>query len=440
MKDLTNGKITKVILQFTLPILIGNLFNLAYNLADTRIIGSYLGNDALAAVGSISTYSDLIVGLIVGIANGFAVVIARYFGMGNREKVRKTFSLALMLGILIAAVLMAASLLGLNQIMNVLNVMEVHRANSQGYISIILYGLIFSIIYNILASSLRAIGDAYTPLLFLILSACMNVGLDILCVGVWKMGVEGAATATVVSQFIAAVLCFVYTWIKYPLLHFSFKDFLPSREYTDQLIPAGFSMGMMNCLVSIGTVALQTAINTLGTNTIVAHAATRKLTNLYMLPFGTLGAAMATFAGQNFGAGKIDRIKKGIKSSLFIAYAWCILVLIMSYTICPYLIIAITDTSIQEVIQTACLYQRVDTLVYMLVPTITILRNSLQGMGDHKTPIISSSLELAGKMAFAFALTPIFGYWAIILAEPVVWAVMVIPLIFSMIKRLRAAN
>ena len=440
MKDLTNGKITKVILQFTLPILIGNLFNLAYNLADTRIIGSYLGNDALAAVGSISTYSDLIVGLIVGIANGFAVVIARYFGMGNKEKVRKTFSLALMLGTLIAAVLMTASLLGLNQIMNVLNVMEVHRANSQGYISIILYGLIFSIIYNILASSLRAIGDAYTPLLFLILSACMNVGLDILCVGVWNMGVEGAALATVVSQFIAAVLCFAYTWIKYPMLHFSFKDFLLSREYTDQLIPAGFSMGMMSCLVSIGTVALQTAINTLGTNTIVAHAATRKLTNLYMLPFGTLGAAMATFAGQNFGAGKIDRIKKGIKSSLFIAYAWCILVLVMSYTICPYLIIAITDTSIREVIQTACLYQRVDTLVYMLVPTITVLRNSLQGMGDHKTPIISSSLELAGKMAFAFALTPIFGYWAIILAEPVVWAIMVIPLIFSMIKRLRAAN
>ena len=440
MKDLTNGKITKVILQFTLPILIGNLFNLAYNLADTRIIGSYLGNDALAAVGSISTYSDLIVGLIVGIANGFAVVIARYFGMGNREKVRRTFSLALMLGIMIAALLMTASLLGLNQIMNVLNVMEVHRANSQGYISIILYGLIFSIIYNILASSLRAIGDAYTPLLFLILSACMNVGLDILCVGVWNMGVEGAALATVVSQFIAAVLCFAYTWIKYPMLHFSFKDFLPSREYTDQLIPAGFSMGMMSCLVSIGTVALQTAINTLGTNTIVAHAATRKLTNLYMLPFGTLGAAMATFAGQNFGAGKINRIKKGIKSSLFIAYAWCILVLVMSYTICPYLIIAITDTSIREVIQTACLYQRVDTLVYMLVPTITVLRNSLQGMGDHKTPIISSSLELAGKMAFAFALTPIFGYWAIILAEPVVWAIMVIPLIFSMIKRLRAAN
>ncbi len=440
MKDLTTGKITKVIIQFTMPILIGNLFNLAYNLADTRIIGSYLGNDALAAVGSISTYNDLIIGFIVGIANGFAVVIARYFGMGNKEKVRRTFSLALMLGILISAVLMAGSLLGLNQIMDILNIMDEHRANSKGYISIILYGLIFSIIYNVLASSLRAIGDAYTPLLFLILSACMNVIFDILCVGVWNMGVEGAALATIVSQFIAAMLCFVYTWIKYPMLHFTLKDFLPTREYTNQLIPAGFSMGMMSCLVSIGTVSLQTAINTLGTNTIVAHAATRKLSNLYMLPFGTLGAAMATFSGQNFGAGKIDRIKKGIRSALFIAYVWCILVLIMSYTICPYLIVAITDTSIDEVIQTACLYQRVDTLVYMLVPTITILRNSLQGMGDHKTPIISSSLELIGKVAFAFALTPIFGYWAIIFAEPVVWAVMVIPLIFSMIKRLKAVQ
>lgn len=440
MKDLTTGKITKVILQFTIPLFIGNLFNLAYNLADTRIIGSYLGNQALAAVGSVSTFSDLIVGFIVGIANGFAVVTARYFGMGNKEKVKRAFSLALLLGIVITAVIMLCSLIGLNGILSILNVMDEHRSLSKGYISIIICGLLFSIVYNVLASSLRAIGDAYTPLLFLILSACMNVGFDILCVGVWNLGVQGAALATIVSQCIAAVLCFIYTWVKYPVLRFTIIDFKPDGEYLKQMIPAGFSMGFMNCLVAIGTVSLQTAINKLGTNIIVAHAAARKLTNIYMLPFGTLGAAMATFVGQNYGAGKIDRIKKGIISALSISYVWSIIVIIMSYTICPYLIIAITDTSIEEVISTACLYQRIDTLFYMLVPTISILRNSLQGMGDHMTPIVSSGLELALKVAFAFALAPFFGYWAIIWSEPVAWIIMVIPLIYSILKRLKTVS
>lgn len=437
-KDMTKGNTTKVILQFAGPVFLGNLFNLAYNLADTRIIGTYLGNEALAAVGSISTFSDLIVGFVVGIANGFAVITARFYGMDRKDKVKRSFSLSLFWGVLITAIIMLCSLIGLGAIMDILHIQTQHKGDSSAYMSVILYGLIFSIIYNVLAANLRAIGDAYTPLIFLILSACLNVVLDILCVGALHMGVQGAAVATVISQFISALLCFIYTWKKYEMLRFRGVDFLPEKDYTRLLLPAGFSMGLMSCLVSFGTVALQTAINTLGTNTIVAHAGTRKLTNLYMLPFSVLGTTMSTFAGQNYGAGRIDRIREGLKRALFMAWGWCIVVIIMTYTICPYLIKAITDTEIQEVIDTACLYQRVDTLVYFLVPTITILRNSLQGMGDHITPIFSSGLELVGKVVFALALTPSLGYWAIIFSEPVVWAIMVIPLIISMLKRLKA--
>ena len=192
------------------------------------------------------------------------------------------------------------------------------------------------------------------------------------------------------------------------------------------MLASGMSMGLMNSLVAFGTLSLQTAINTLGTNTIVAHAATRKLTNLYMLPFSVLG--------------RYDRIRSGLKVSLGCSYIWCVIVMLASYTICPYLIVAITDTRIQEVIDTACLYQKFDTLFYLLVPTITILRNSLQGMGDHITPIFSSGLELAGKVLIAMLLTPVIGYWGIIVSEPVVWAVMVIPLIVSMVKRMKRAG
>lgn len=440
MKDLTKGKPSRIILYFTLPILIGNLFNLAYNLADTRIVGSYLGNDALAAVGSISTLNDLLVGFVVGLANGFAVITAQYFGRGEKERARKLFALSLEIGLAVTGILVAASLGFMPRLLEGLNVMPEHRTASAQYITVIIAGLFFSIIYNVLAGSLRAIGDAYTPLIFLIISAFLNVGLDIVCVKYLGMGVRGAAVATVIAQAVSALLCFIYTWRKYEFLHFHMRDFLPEKKMTVPMLQSGISMGLMSSLVAFGTLALQTAINTLGTNTIVAHAAARKLTNLYMLPFGVLGTAMATYCGQNFGAGRMDRIRSGLKAVLGYSYVWCVLVLAASYTVCPFLIRAITDTKIQEVISTACLYLRVDTLVYVLVPTISILRNSLQGMGDHITPIISSGLELSGKVSVAVLLTPRIGYWGIILAEPIVWIVMVIPLIISMVRRLKLSG
>ena len=439
MKDLTHGKPARIILYFALPILIGNLFNLAYNLADTRIVGTYLGNDALAAVGSISTLNDLLVGFIVGLANGFAVIMAQHFGSGDKNKSRKVFALSILMGLVVTAIVVAGSLIFMDGLLDWMNVMDEHREASVAYITVIIVGLFFSIIYNVLAANLRAIGDAYTPLIFLIISAVLNVVLDILCVKYMDMGVRGAAVATVVSQAVSAVLCFGYTWKKYAFLHFNIKDFVPKKEFLKPMIEGGLSMGLMNSLVSFGTLSLQTAINTLGTNTIVAHAATRKLTNLYMLPFSVLGTTMATYSGQNYGAGRYDRIRAGLKVSLGCSYIWCVIVLIASYTVCPYLIVAITDTGISEVIDTACLYQRFDTCFYLLVPTITILRNSLQGMGDHITPIFSSGLELVGKVLIAMLLTPVIGYWGIIVSEPIVWAVMVIPLIASMVKRMKRA-
>ncbi len=439
MKDLTHGKPAKIILYFALPILIGNLFNLAYNLADTRIVGTYLGNDALAAVGSISTLNDLLVGFVVGLANGFAVIMAQYFGSGDRNKSRKVFALSILMGLIVTAVIVAGSFIFMGGLLEWMNVMDEHREAATAYITVIIAGLFFSIIYNVLAGNLRAIGDAYTPLIFLVLSAVLNVALDILCVKYLGMGVKGAAVATVASQAVSVILCFIYTWKKYPFLHFRIKDFVPEGVLVMHMIESGMSMGLMSCLVSFGTLSLQTAINTLGTNTIVAHAATRKLTNLYMLPFSVLGTTMATYSGQNYGAGRYDRIRSGLKVSLSCSYIWCLIVLVASYTICPYLIVAITDTSIQEVIDTACLYQRFDTCFYVLVPTITILRNSLQGMGDHLTPIISSGLELVGKVLIALLLTPVIGYWGIIISEPIVWAVMVVPLIISIAGRLKKA-
>ncbi len=438
MKDLTRGKPLSVIIRFAIPVLIGNIFNLLYNLADIRIIGSFLGTDALAAIGSVSTLNDLLVLFLMGLANGFAVRSALFYGMGEEDKVKKTYVHALLYGILITLAVVVFCLLALQPILSLLNVMGEYREAAGAYIRVILYGLFFTVIYNTMAAVLRSIGDSVTPLLLLMFSTVLNVVLDLICVGTLGWGVAGAAWATVTAQMISVVLCFFYIRARYPFLRLHRKELRPDPEFDRSLLAAGFSMGLMSSLVQFGTLTLQGSINTLGTNVIVAHAATRKLTTFYMLPFSTLASTMSTYVSQNYGAVRIDRIRQGLKTTLLMSYIWCAVVLVISYTICPTLIRLITDTDIQEVMEIGALYQRVDTIFYVLVPTISIFRNSLQGLGVHLVPVISSGLELTGKVLIAVFLTPVIGYWAIIWSEPVVWVIMLIPLLISMRRKMRA--
>lgn len=435
MRDLTKGNINKQILTFALPVFISYLFNQAYSIADTRIIGSFLGNDALAAVGSISTFNDMLSSFIIGISNGFAILTARYFGKKNNDAVRRSVGSSLTLAMVITLVCMIFSIVGLNQILSMLRVQADHRENAYSYILIIIIGLIFLCVYNVLVSSLRAIGDTFTPLIFLIISTVINIAFDLIMVGSLHMGVVGAAYATIVSQFIAMLLCFLYAWKRYPEIRLKLIDLLPQKDMVRLMLPAGLSMGFMSCLVNIGTVTLQTAINGLGTNTIVAHSATRKMSAIYMMPFSTLSTTMATFVSQNFGAGEYERIKKGIRNALIMGYSWSVIAMLLTYTVYPYFIVAITDTRITEVVDIACRYQRVDSLFFMICATITTVRNSLQGMGDHTTPIVSSGLEMLGKIILALVFTPIFGYWAVIWTEPIVWIIMVIPLLVSLFRK-----
>lgn len=433
MKDLTKGNPSKLIVQFAIPILIGNLFQLFYSLVDTRIVGSTLGNEALAAVGATGTLNNLIIGFLIGLTNGFAIIVARRFGAKQYDGMRKAIAGTLKLGILIACILTVISVTFLNTILRWLNMPEELMANGSLYIRIILLGMMAAMLYNVCASILRAIGDTVTPLIFLIISTVSNVFLDYMFILGLKTGVEGAAYATVISQIGAAILCFLYMWKKYPILHLSKDDFKGEEGLIKELLSSGLSMGLMQSFVSFGTVALQSAINTLGTNIIVAHAGARKVTEIFMLPFSVLGMTMATYCSQNLGAGKPERIKAGLWQALLMAWAWCILVVIASYTIAPSLIRGITATKVDEVVETGSLYLRIDTLLYFVPAAISIIRNSLQGIGDHITPIFSSFIELIGKVIIAIWLTPILKYMGIILAEPIVWVLMVIPLIIKIL-------
>ena len=423
-------------LQFALPVALGNLFQLFYSLADTRIVGSVLGGEALAAVGATASISTLLIGFMNGLTNGFAILTAQSFGAGNQKEIRRYAGASLTLGMAAALALTAASILSLDWILNILHVPENLWGDAKAYIFVILLGIPASMLYNGCAGILRSVGDTAAPLGFLVLSTFLNVGLDLFFV-LGGMGVAGAALATVASQTVCAAASLIYMWKTYPFFRFGLADFKPDSKRAGRLFESGFSMGVMMSLVYFGTLALQSAINTFGTDTIVAHTAARKITEFYMLPFSVMGVTMATYCGQNFGAGQIQRIRDGIRNSLFLTWGWSIIAIALSYLSAPALIYLVTGSSRSQVVETASLYLRADTLFYFAPAAISVLRNALQGMGDHITPIVSSFIELAGKVAVALFLTPIFQYLGIIAAEPIVWLVMVIPLAVKAAKKLK---
>lgn len=434
MKDLTSGKPLKLILHFALPLFIGQLFQLFYSLVDTRIVGETLGDTALAAVGATSTLSDLLISLLTGITNGFGIIIATYFGAKNECYMKKAIGSTILLGTGVALITSIFSLLFLSPILSFLNVSDELLPLSTSYISMILIGLAAATFYNCCAAILRALGDSFTPLIFLIISTVLNIFLDYAFILYFHMGVAGAAAATVLSQILSAITCFIYMRKKYPNLRLTKEDFIPSREVNQKLISTGASMAFMAAFVQLGTFSLQTSINTFGTNTIVAHAAARKVTSIFMMPWGALGTTLATYCGQNLGAGKYSRIKKGLRDTTLLAWCWCILVLLAAYTIAPNLIQLITATSEVEIIETASLYLRVNTIFYFIPTVICLFRNAMQGFGDTKTPVFSSALELLTKVVVAFLLAPAIGYWGIIISEPIAWAIMVIPLVVNTLR------
>lgn len=430
MKDLTKGKILPLLLGFAVPIAVGNIFQLFYSLADTRIVGSFLGEEALAAVGATSSLNNMIIGFLLGMTNGFAIIVARYFGAKDHDNLKRAVAATFILGIgmafiftIVSVSLLRFILVGLQTPKNLLDL-------SVEYFRIILFGMTGAMLYNVCAGLLRAIGDSLTPLLFLIASTFVNIGLDLLFVCVFHLGVAGAAWATILSQYGSFACCFIYMRKRYDILLFGKKDCHLKRDMVKEMLSIGFSMGFMNSLINIGSVALQGAINSLqDTNYIVAHTAARKITEVFMLPFSVFGTTMATFCGQNLGAGKNDRIKKGLWRVIWITWAWCAGMIILAYTVAPVLVHLITDTTQVKVIATASLYLRMNTILYFIPAVICILRNAMQGIGDSITPVISSSLELLCKVLVAVFLTPYLGYWAIIWSEPISWVIMVIPLL-----------
>lgn len=421
--SLTEGKILKSLVIFAIPILIGNIFQQLYNVADTAIIGNVLGDQALAAVGATSALYSLVIGFANGITNGFSVVLARVFGEKDEEKLKQTSALIYFLTVIISIVLTLASVISLHSILVMLKTPENILPKTESYLRIILIFAIVTMLYNMFSGILRAIGDSKTPLYFLLLSSALNVGLDFLFVKGLNRGIGGAAEATVIAQIVSVSLCIVYIWKKCPVLKFSMRYLKWDKALVKELLLTGFSMGLMLVVVSIGSVALQSAVNSLGEQIIAAHTAARKIDEIFMMPLGTLATAAATFASQNFGAGKYDRVYKGIKDAVLIAIGWSACAILIVFAIGKYMVKWLTGTSDAEIISNALMYMKINIVFFLVLSILLVLRSSLQGVGRKIVPVLGSGVELILKFGAVNIITNRLGYFGVCILEPIIWGI-----------------
>ena len=419
--DMTQGDPFRLVLQFSMPLFCSNLLQQLYNLTDTALAGHLLGSAALAEIGATAALYGLIMNFAFGMNNGLALTVSRYFGAGDESGIRRAVGWMVTLSAAVSLVLTGCSLLGRDALLTVLQVPAQAWGGASAYLTVILLGIPLTMLYNMEAALLRAVGNSVTPLLF---SSVLNVGLDAAFMGPLGLGVRGAAIATVLAQGISAVLGVVYILRGYPELRFTPRQLgAATRRAVTSMFWAGLSMGLMSAIYNLGSVALQSSINALGSVYITAQTAARRLAELYFIPGGALGIGVATFSSQNLGAGRRSRIWQSVKAALAIYFVWWVFVMAFTFLLGGAAIRGITGTTDEVIISNALLYLKISAPVIPPMAVLVILRNMLQGIRHTVEPLLASGLELVGKVIFAVWLVPVRGYRAVCFCEPTTWVV-----------------
>lgn len=420
-KDMTVGNPLKLILTFAIPLVIGNIFQQFYNMVDSIIVGKYVGKVALAAVGSTSSLNFMIIGFGIGICSGFGIPIAQSFGGKKIDDMKKYIINAFYLCILITIIMTVCTYLALPYILTIMQTPENIYQQAYDYISVIFLGLFATMLYNMLSSILRAIGDSKTPLYFLILSSIINVILDLLLITQFHMGVLGAAYATVIAQLISGIACLVYMKKKTDLLSFEHSQKLFCLSYCLKLINMGLPMALQFSITAIGSVVIQTAVNTLGSDIVAAVTAAMKISVMLTQPLETLGLTMATYGGQNLGARKIKRIFTGLKMSYIIGLVYCVIIFIFVYLSSDLLSLLFIDA--KETMIMGCIKQYLlfNSICYYILSILFILRNLLQGLGYSFLAMFGGVAEMIARCIVAFCFVSQYGFMAICIANPLAW-------------------
>lgn len=437
-KDMTTGNPVKLILLFSIPLLIGNIFQQFYSMVDTIIVGRFIGVDALAAVGSTGSMSFLINGFVVGLTSGFAVLVSQKFGAKDEEGLKKATSSALVLSLIATIVITLISVLLAKPMLHLMNTPENIMADAYSYIVIIYAGTIATVVYNIISGILRALGDSKTPLYFLIVASILNIVLDIVFIVNFSMGVAGAAWATIISQGVSGILCIVYTYSKYKILRLKREDFKVKKRVYIKHLKIGIPMALQFSITAIGIMTVQGALNIFGSSAIAAYTAASKVLQIVMQPAITFGVTMATYCGQNLGAKNYARIKEGVKKCTEISIITSIiagLILVFGGKFFVGLFIENPDASILAYAQECLNYS---AIFFIPLGLIFIYRNALQGMGESFVPMMAGAFELIARAIVAFTLPSFIGYTGICLADPVAWLSAAIPLGIYYFKKMKS--
>ena len=432
--DLIHGPILPTLISFALPILLSNIFQQLYNTADILIVGRFLGPDSLAAVGATTAIFDLIIGFALGVGNGMGVVIARYYGARNFSKIKEAVAATWILGALLSVIVMAIGFVGLYPLLQYLETPTEILPQSYDYISMIVSCVGVSFAYNLFAGLLRSVGDSLAALGFLVFSALVNVALDLYFITQLQLGVQSAGLATIISQGLSALLCFFYIRRSVPELLPSLKHFKWDKALYVDLLEQGLAMGMMGSIVSIGSVILQSSVNSFGAVIISAQTAARRIMAFALLPMTSISASITTFTSQNYGAKRPDRIVQGLRIGSRLSMSWAIFVCVFLFFASPALVSFLASSTDGYLIENGSLYLQISSAFYPILSLLLIYRNCLQGLGQKVLPLVSSFIELLGKISFVVLIIPWAGYKGVILCEPLIWVAMTIQLYFSLFR------
>lgn len=443
-KDLTSGHPLKIIFNFALPVFFGYLFQQFYNLVDTIIVGQFLGVDALAAVGATGSLNFMIIGFCIGVCAGFAIPVAQRFGAGDYGSMRQFIFNSWILILVLSVVITSFTVIFCRQMLVALKTPANIIDMSYSYFVIILAGIPVVFFYNILSGIIRSVGDSKTPLYFLLISAVLNIALDLLFIAVFKLGIPGAAYATVISTLFSGVLCFFYMRAKFEILRLQKADKIPSSKKMRALLGIGVPMGLQYSITAIGSVILQSAVNVLGSVYVASMVTAQKISIFFSTPFDALGTTMATYGGQHVGAKKIERLNPGLFWGCMVGFAWSLVALVILFFFNDNLAAFFiskneTPETTAFVIKHVFFFLMANGVTYWLLVLVNCVRFMIQGMGFSRLAILAGVFELVGRGVIGLVFVPLFGFQGACLASPLAWVLadaFLVPAYFSCRRKL----
>ena len=439
-KDMTTGSPMKLILGFSVPLFFGFLFQQFYNIVDTIIVGRFLGVDDLAAVGSTGSINFLIIGFCIGVCSGFSIPVSHKFGAGDYVGMRKMVANCTWLSGLFAVVMTLLTTFFCRQILILMKTPADIIEGAYKYIWVIFLGIPVTYLYNMLSGIIRALGDSKTPVIFLLISSVLNIGLDLFFIVVLHTGVAGAAWATVISQGISGVLCLLYMIKKFDILHIQKEEWAVESQMMLTLCNMGIPMGLQYSITAIGSVILQTATNTLGSIAVASTTAAGRIGGFLACPFDAMGSTMATYSGQNVGAGKLERVGQGMRSCIWLGAGYSVIALLVSVLFGKQLATLFVEGTETVILENVQLFLIINTVCYFPLALVNIIRFTIQGVGFPRFAILAGVFEMIARALAGIVLVPAFGFVGACLGSPIAWILadaFLIPAYIHVINKLK---